>query len=106
MAQQLRDISPLRQRPDTDGLDFIYRDEQLAAAIIQDNQVVETSRLASDGSLDDRANQAGALTRINNSTPNSKYHWNLLPDQMRSFNKRITARPTDLRARRCEPGNQ
>jgi hypothetical protein len=86
MAQQLRDIRPLRQRPDTDGPDFIYRDEQLAAAIIQGNQVVETSRLASDDSLDCRANQAGALTRINNSTPNGQYHWNLLPGQMRSFN--------------------
>ena len=42
MALQLRDIRPLRQRPDTDGPDFIYRDEQLAAAIIQGNQVVET----------------------------------------------------------------
>src|SRR5688572_21676560 len=86
MALQLRDIRPLRQRPDTDGLDFIYRDEQLAAAIIQGNQVVETPRLASDESLDGRANQARALTRINNSTPNGQYHWNLLPGQMRSFN--------------------
>jgi hypothetical protein len=86
MAQQLRDISPLRQQPDTDGPDFIYRDEQLAAAFIQDNQMVETSRLASDRSLDDRANQAWALTRINSLTPNGQYHWNLLPGQMRSFN--------------------
>jgi hypothetical protein len=86
MALQLRDIRPLRQRPDTDGPDFIYRDEQLAAAIIQDNQVVETSRLANDESLDCRANQAGSLTRINNSTPDGQYHWNLLPGQMRSFN--------------------
>jgi hypothetical protein len=91
MALQLRDIRPLRQRPDTDGLDFIYRDEQLAAAIIQDNQMVETSRLAGDGSLDYRANQAGALTRINNLTPNGKYHWNLLPNQMRSFNNGAVA---------------
>jgi hypothetical protein len=36
----------MRQQPDTDGLDFIYRDEQFTAAITQDNQVVETSRLA------------------------------------------------------------
>jgi hypothetical protein len=86
MALQLRDIRPLRQRPDTDGPDFIYRDEQLAAAFIQGNQVVETSRLASDESLDCRVNQAGSLTRINNSTPNGQYHWNLLPGQMRSFN--------------------
>jgi hypothetical protein len=86
MALQLRDIRPLRQQPDTDGPDFIYRDEQLAAAIIQGNQVVETSLLVSDDSLDCRANQAVALTRIDNSTPNSQYHWNLLPGQMRSFN--------------------
>jgi hypothetical protein len=86
MALQLRDIRPLRQQPDTDGLDFIYRGEQLAAAIIQGNQVVETPRLASDESLDDRANQAGSLTRINNCTPNGQYHWYLLPGQMRSFN--------------------
>jgi hypothetical protein len=86
MALQLRDIRPLRQQPDTDGLDFIYRDEQLAAAITQDNQVVETSRLVSDESLDCRANQAGSLTLINNSTPNGHYHWYLLPGQMRSFN--------------------
>jgi hypothetical protein len=86
MALQLRDIRTLRQQPDTDGLDFIYRDEQLAAAIIQDNQLVETSRLASDRSLDDRANQAWALTRINSLTPNGQYHLNLLPGQMRSFN--------------------
>jgi hypothetical protein len=92
MALQLRDIRPLRQQPDTDGLDFIYRDEQLAAAIIQDNQMVETSRLASDGSLDDRANHAGAMTRINNRTPNSQYHWKLLPSQMRSFNNGAVAR--------------
>jgi hypothetical protein len=91
MALQLRDIRPLRQRPDTDGLDFIYRDEQLAAAIIQGNQMVETSRLASDGSLDDRANHAGALTRINDLTPDGRYHWNLLPGQMRSFNNGAVA---------------
>jgi hypothetical protein len=89
MALQLRDIRPLRQQPDTDGPDFIYRDEQLAAAIIQGNQVVETSRLASDESLDCRANQAGSLTRINNSTPNGQYHWYLLPGQMRSFNNGV-----------------
>ena len=59
MALQLRDIRPLRQQPDTDGPDFIYRDEQLAA-IIQDNQVVETLG-SSATSLDCRANQAGAL---------------------------------------------
>jgi hypothetical protein len=86
MALQPRDIKPLRRQPGTDGPDFIYRDEQLAAAIIQDNQVVETSRFAGDESLDCRANQAGFLTRINNSTPNDQYHWNLLPGQMRSFN--------------------
>jgi hypothetical protein len=86
MALQLWDIRPLRQQPDTDGPDFIYRGEQLAAAIIQGNQVVETPRLASNESLEDRANQAGSLTRINNSTPNGQYHWYLLPGQMRSFN--------------------
>jgi hypothetical protein len=48
--------------------------------------VVETPRLASNESLEDRANQAGALTRINNSTPNGQYHWYLLSGQMRSFN--------------------
>jgi hypothetical protein len=56
MALQFRDIRPLRRQPDTDGPDFIYRGEQLAAAIIQGNQLVETSRLASDESLDCRAN--------------------------------------------------
>jgi hypothetical protein len=86
MALQLRDIRPLRQQPGTDGPDFIYRDEQLAAAIIQGNQVVETSRLVSDDSIDCRAHQAVSLTWINNSTPNGQYHWILLPGQMRSFN--------------------
>ena len=84
-------MSDLCDSGHTDGLDFIYRDEQLAAAIIQDNQMVETSRLAGDGSLDDRANQAEALTRIDNLTPNSKYHWNLLHSQMRSFNNGAVA---------------
>jgi hypothetical protein len=60
-------------------LDFICRDEQFAAAVAQERQLVKTDRPAVNDFIDDRTNQAGALRRIYNFVPAGQYHPIFLP---------------------------
>src|SRR4051794_26932779 len=77
MVKQLRNLRLLQEQPYANGGDFIKRNEQIAAAIIKNNQLIEHQRRAINDSLDHRANEAWPLRGINDFAASNQSHSNL-----------------------------
>jgi hypothetical protein len=75
VAQQFRYLRPVQQLSDTYFMSLLFRDKQLAAAIVEQRQPVKTPGLAVDDSFGQAIDMTRTLSRIYNLSANNEYHF-------------------------------